>query len=93
MKDLLSKKHYCYIIHKSLKKSSGYSPLPQTTPSMWITPYSDKKILTLTFMIFQKSQPPVSKGGFTLCIMAVVIDLFLWKRLCHISYIILCNIM
>ena len=27
MKDLLSKKYYCYKIHKLLMKSSAYSPL------------------------------------------------------------------
>ena len=61
MNDLLSKDHYCYKIYTLLMKSSAY-PISIDNPAVWATPYFYKKILIPTSMVFQKSQPPKTKG-------------------------------
>ena len=66
MEDLLSKEHYCYKIHTLLMESGAY-PLPSidTPPYMDYPPHFHSKILINPPMIFQKSKPPINKGGWS----------------------------
>ena len=42
-------------------KSSAY-PISIDNPAVWATPYFYKKILIPPSTVFQKSQPPITKG-------------------------------
>ena len=67
MKDLLSKEHYCYQIHTLLMKISAYPPpllLCRQPPYMDYPPFLQEHLDPS--IIFQKFQPPVNKGEFTL---------------------------
>ena len=57
MKDLLSKKAYCYKIYILQINSGAYPPPPPPLPPVWITSsYLSKEILDSPFsLIFQKS--------------------------------------
>ena len=64
--NILNERHaeYCYKIHTSLMKSSAYSPpFYRQTPYMDHTLFYKKTLTLLPNMIFQKAQPPISKGA------------------------------
>ena len=65
MKDLLSKAHYCYKIHTSLKESSA-APFIDNPLLYGLPMHFYKKILIPPSMTFKKSQLPINKEGFTL---------------------------
>ena len=46
-------------------------PLYRQPPPIWLTPHYHK-ILILPVMIFQKSQPLINRGGFTLAVLVRV---------------------
>ena len=71
MKDLLSKRHYCYKTHTLLMKSSAYRPAPfyeqPNNPSIWTTPHFTRKLISPS-LIFQKAPtnpllPPIPPNG------------------------------
>ena len=67
MKDLLSKDHYCYKIHKFLM-TTVLTPCSIGNPHYGLYPVFTRKSLplpsplTLSSMIFQKSQPSINRG-------------------------------
>ena len=77
MKDLLPQELYCLKIDTSSMKNSAYPPppsLPRQPPPFYGLPlHFYKKIFSYKHrkgsMIFQKSKPPINKGGgeVTLC--------------------------
>ena len=65
MKGLLNKEHYCYKIY-ILMESRAPPYIDNPLGYMDYSPQFHKKILIPPSVIFQKSQPPINKKGFTL---------------------------
>ena len=63
MKDLPSRKHYCYKIYIFLMKSNAYHLLCIDNPSAGLPRIFTRKATVPASMIFQKSQPPLLKGN------------------------------
>ena len=75
MKDLLTKRHYCYKVHTSLMTSSAYAPsvdnplyglppppsYPLPPPNSFSTPYCDLNFLTAIWLSHDHPWP-VSRG-------------------------------
>ena len=62
---MLSKQHYCYKIHTLLMKGSDYPPPPSIDNPHYMDyfPFLQENVIP-PFMISQKSQSPINRGGW-----------------------------